>query len=118
MVLVIKVMVVFNTNVGDMPLDIFSDYISDTLGEEWSWEYLSVALNWAPEEPEGIPLYLEMGDSNGDSPDYFYGGGDGYCFCDPLGNYNATGRGFFCIYSIRDIYLGDGNPHEYFYHIL
>jgi len=29
-----------NTNVGDMPIEIFGDYVSDTLGEEWSWEYL------------------------------------------------------------------------------
>jgi hypothetical protein len=35
----------FNTNVGDMPLDIFSDYISDTLGQEWSWEYFSLIAN-------------------------------------------------------------------------
>jgi hypothetical protein len=34
-----------NTNVGDMPLDIFSDYISDILGKEWSWEYLVLAIN-------------------------------------------------------------------------
>lgn len=33
------------TNVGDMPLDIFCDYVSDTLGEEWSWEYFSVIIN-------------------------------------------------------------------------
>jgi hypothetical protein len=35
-----------NTNVGDMPLDIFTDYISDTLGEEWSWEYLAIIVNY------------------------------------------------------------------------
>jgi hypothetical protein len=34
-----------NTNVGEMPLDIFSDYISDILGEEWTWEYLILILN-------------------------------------------------------------------------
>lgn len=34
-----------NTNVGDMPLDIFSDYTSDILAEEWSWEYLVFAVN-------------------------------------------------------------------------
>lgn len=33
-------------NVGDMPLDIYSDYISDILGEEWSWEHLSLSFNW------------------------------------------------------------------------
>jgi hypothetical protein len=35
-----------NTNVGDMPLDIFCDYVSDILGEEWSWEYFGLILNW------------------------------------------------------------------------
>jgi len=31
-----------NDNVGDMPIEIFGDYISDTLGEEWSWEYFQI----------------------------------------------------------------------------
>lgn len=35
-----------NTNVGDMPLDIFSDYVFDILGEEWSWEYFGISV-WA-----------------------------------------------------------------------
>jgi hypothetical protein len=35
----------FNTNVGDMPLDIFADYISDILDEEWCWEYLQFTIN-------------------------------------------------------------------------
>jgi hypothetical protein len=34
-----------DTNVSDMPLDIFCDYISDTLGEEWSWEYFGLVIN-------------------------------------------------------------------------
>jgi|GEM_PF-3979193 len=34
-----------NTNVGDMPIEIFGDYISDTLDQEWSWEYLFFADN-------------------------------------------------------------------------
>lgn len=34
-----------NTNVGDMPLDIFSDYLSDTLNEEWYWQYLIALPN-------------------------------------------------------------------------
>lgn len=33
-----------NTNVGDMPLDIFSDYVSDALEQEWRWEYLVPAF--------------------------------------------------------------------------
>jgi hypothetical protein len=35
----------FNDNVGEMPLDIFADYVSDILGEEWYWEYLVFAVN-------------------------------------------------------------------------
>lgn len=34
-----------DTNVGDMPLDIFCDYVSEILGEEWSWEYIVPILN-------------------------------------------------------------------------
>jgi hypothetical protein len=35
-----------NDNVGEMPLDIFSDYVSDVLGEEWFLEYLIPILNY------------------------------------------------------------------------
>jgi len=34
-----------NTNVGDMPIEIFGDYISDCLGMDWSWEYIIPAFN-------------------------------------------------------------------------
>jgi hypothetical protein len=35
-----------NTNVGDMPLDVFSDYVSDILDEEWCWIYLIPTMNY------------------------------------------------------------------------
>jgi hypothetical protein len=47
----------FNTNVGDMPLDIFSDYVSDILGEEWYWEYLPFTIN-------ANNIGFNIGDSN------------------------------------------------------
>jgi len=28
-----------NDNVGDMPIEIFGDYVSDMLDEEWNWIY-------------------------------------------------------------------------------
>jgi hypothetical protein len=31
-----------NTNVGEMPLDIFSDYVSDIGEQEWNWIYFLV----------------------------------------------------------------------------
>jgi len=34
-----------DTNVGDMPIEIFGDYISDCLDEEWNWVYLFHADN-------------------------------------------------------------------------
>jgi len=34
-----------NTNVGDMPIEIFGDYVSDTLGIEFTWEYMSCLFN-------------------------------------------------------------------------
>jgi hypothetical protein len=100
----------FNINVGDMPLDIFSDYISDILGQEWSWEYLNVALNWAPENSEGI-LFFEKGNSNADLPDYYYGAGDGYLIYTFTG-FMATGRGIFFPFFIggsENLYPGNGN---------
>jgi hypothetical protein len=36
-----------NTNVGDMPLEIFSDYVSDYLDVDFPWEYLVVVSNGA-----------------------------------------------------------------------
>jgi hypothetical protein len=71
-----------NTNVGEMPLDIFSDYVSDILGEEWNWEYLAFAMNGC----EGN--YYEntwgygrgVGQGSGDGSTYNYGNGltEGY----------------------------------------
>jgi hypothetical protein len=37
----------FINNVGDMPLDIFCDYIQDTIGEEWIFEYFAPITNGA-----------------------------------------------------------------------
>jgi hypothetical protein len=53
-----------NDNVGDMPLEIFGDYVSDVLNQEWSWEYLVLITN---------------GGCNGDyAKRYGYGIGYGY----------------------------------------
>lgn len=56
-----------NTNVGEMPLDIFSDYISDILEEEWTWEYLVPLLNW-----QGYIL------RSGDFYNMWFGNGHGF----------------------------------------
>lgn len=34
-----------NTNVGDMPLDIYSDYVGDSLGIDFFWEYIVPVFN-------------------------------------------------------------------------
>lgn len=34
-----------NNNVGDMPIDIYCDYIQDIIGEEWTWWMLVPAIN-------------------------------------------------------------------------
>jgi hypothetical protein len=34
-----------NTNVGDMPLDIYSDYVGDSLGIDFPWEYIVPVFN-------------------------------------------------------------------------
>lgn len=47
-----------NTNVEDMPLDIFADYISDALEQEWNWTYLACLLNDAQ-----LALFQEYGNS-------------------------------------------------------
>jgi hypothetical protein len=68
-----------NTNVGNMPLDIFSDYISDILDEEWNWLYLTVNTNY-----DGNRVGYGLG----------YGFGYGYRY-NNLGNpINGSGDGF------------------------
>jgi len=52
-----------DTNVGEMPLDIFSDYTSDQLNEEWSWEYLALVFNDKGNihtETGGDPIGMEI----------------------------------------------------------
>jgi hypothetical protein len=62
-----------NTNVGDMPLDIFSDYISDILGEDWNWEYLALVINGS----EGNYNESTLGHGRGLGEGF---GGDGYTY--------------------------------------
>lgn len=52
-----------NTNVGDMPLEIFGDYVSDYLDIEFYWQYMFV--------------FNEQGDNNGDSLGQGWGNGNG-----------------------------------------
>lgn len=72
-----------NTNVGDMPLDIFSDYVSDTLGEDWCWEYF-LALNWN----YIWDWWTRTGDGKViDGTGYGYGEGEGH-------GYSGIGKGW------------------------
>jgi hypothetical protein len=77
-----------NTNVGDMPLDIFADYTSDTLEQEWSWEYLACLVNDAQ-----MALFYEYGNSTF-SHSWYYGNGVIYGYHDWLNNgYNEIAQG-------------------------
>jgi hypothetical protein len=81
-----------NDNVGEMPLDIFSDYISDILGEEWNWQYLILAIN---ETDDGCGQQ-----GNGDGVVYDYhrmnnlAYGYGYISGDGFGYGLVSGAGF------------------------
>jgi hypothetical protein len=76
-----------NTNVGDMPLDIFSDYISDTLDEEWTWIHLFV-IN---EDGYGVGFGSGLG--------RFYGlTGSGYVYGYKCYDDYATGHGLISGY--------------------
>jgi hypothetical protein len=91
-----------NTNVGDMPLDIFCDYILDVLNEEWIWEYF-LTFNFV-----ATPVNWNFGNSSlfkgiisrnfGDGSDYDYTTWSGTAHGDPFQNYGtgaAQGSGFF-----------------------
>jgi hypothetical protein len=53
-----------NTNVGDMPLDIYSDYISDSLGIDFPWEYIVPVFN-VPNLLWQLDEYHILGDGYG-----------------------------------------------------
>jgi hypothetical protein len=93
-----------NTNVGDMPLDIFSDYISDTINMEWNWQYLVLAIN-----------------DGGLDRNNAYGQGYSYHFSvieynneiiRGYGNGNGSGYGVICAYG-NGTGDGNGNNGEY-----
>jgi hypothetical protein len=102
-----------NTNVGDMPLDIFSDYVSDCLGEDWSWEYIIPILNgYIP------PAFLDVGHGvgygvGGDTASWFLVYGNGYHIGSPHGMPNAYVRifayGFGPFYYNHLMNYGNGN---------
>lgn len=82
-----------NDNVGEMPLDIFSDYISDMLGEEWCWLYFIPVIN-------GHHHYGK-GNGNYESNARFYGDGAGITYWydsavegDGYGQGNKIGHGW------------------------
>lgn len=84
-------MTIIDTNVGEMPLDIFADYISDTLGEEWSWIHLTLNVNWENidrfENGCGYSFIL-MGDE-----EVFDGDGFDYCYSECNLGQHAQGDG-------------------------
>jgi hypothetical protein len=84
-----------NTNVGDMPLDIFCDYISDILGQEWQLEHIAMIINEA-----GHCLEIAHG--------------DGTLGVD-INNNNAmgdgNGDGYGTAYLSTFLYYGDGELH-------
>jgi hypothetical protein len=59
-------------NVGEMPLDIFSDYINDILNQEWSWEYLICIYGFGTSEVGSYRRELGNGYS------YWYGSENGF----------------------------------------
>jgi hypothetical protein len=95
-----------NTNVGDMPLDIFCDYISDILGQEWNWQYL------IPIDSDNVPMrYMRFYYGKGymliSSPTH----GDGYKISETYGDGNnsygslhgdAKGFGDGCLENINN----------------
>jgi hypothetical protein len=110
-----------NTNVGDMPLDIFADYISDTLGEEWSWEYLLFAVNGFGYDEFGYGVYSVNNDI-----EYCEGYGtiDGYGFGHVYGyaNWSAfdlfpPSHGFGNGNSIKKEAVGNGMESETVTHL-
>lgn len=66
-----------NTNVGDMPLEIFGDYVSDCLSIDFPWEYMFVptALGY-----RSSWNHLAYHDNN-----YKIGIGSWYCYRDSRG---------------------------------
>jgi hypothetical protein len=81
-----------NDNVGEMPLEIFGDYVSDTLGQEWHWEYFVFMANGH---------FSKKGSGNYESKARLYGDGAGVTYWhdssvagDGYGQGNKIGHGW------------------------
>jgi hypothetical protein len=81
-----------NTNVGDMPLDIFSDYISDILDEEWYWQYIVFAVNDGGYR-RGNGYGSGIGYRHGIGYEYGYGYGSGFGYVNGYGHGSGIGYG-------------------------
>jgi len=80
----------FNDNVGEMPLEIFGDYVADCLGIEYEWVYMVCILN-------GDAPYTAMGHGRGYGWDGLTAIGDGQYFTYCLGH-QGYGVGFCADY--------------------
>jgi hypothetical protein len=92
-----------NDNVGEMPLDIYSDYVSDTLGIFFPWEYL-------------VPLICELGfqTGNGYGCGIYYSDAMSLDCCRGNGNFYGYNRGHSYRYitaHLQTYKMGNGTFH-------
>jgi len=99
-----------NTNVGDMPIEIFGDYISDCLDMDFPWEYLAAITNddayYHNPDRRGCGTFYEM-NGNGYAYNYTsetYSIGTGYGSSQ---DWMTSGNGDMG----KDISLGNGMHH-------
>lgn len=93
-----------NTNVGDMPIEIFGDYVSDSLGVEFPWEMLTPMFNGEND--------IKNQRGSGWWYNYDYGHGDIYgtegAWGDGQGEIGC-GAGSFCVFFCDGIAQGNGH---------
>jgi len=78
-----------NTNVGDMPLEIFADYTADTLGIEFPWIYLIPTNNGGFYSHDAINFTMP---GHGNLPNIDSGYGEGFFLIEPEVRHGDKGR--------------------------
>jgi hypothetical protein len=94
-----------------MPLDIFCDYVSDALGEEWNWEYFALIIN-----EHGYNVGTEgygRGTSYMSYKNKAIGNGNGYGYIENYGQIygreNGIGEGYtYKMKMIEEVLFGNG----------
>jgi len=104
-----------NDNVGDMPLEIFGDYVSDCLNIDFTWEYIVPMLSHLDFGVGfGFGFGIGYNDYGYEGDDYTAGCGDGTFYSyGNVGANHAIACGFYDYRGMRIRWYRFGNGHQH-----